>query len=63
MPHIAFYITGHGFGHATRMGAVARGVVRRTGVPGRVVPGVGTTAEPAGKAATTAAASKDAKDS
>ena len=23
MPHVAFYITGHGFGHATRMGAVA----------------------------------------
>jgi L-arabinokinase len=24
MPHVAFYITGHGFGHATRMGAVAK---------------------------------------
>ncbi len=23
MPHVAFYITGHGFGHATRMAAVA----------------------------------------
>ena len=23
MPHVVFYITGHGFGHATRMGAVA----------------------------------------
>jgi L-arabinokinase len=29
MPHIAFYITGHGFGHATRMGAVARALSDR----------------------------------
>jgi L-arabinokinase len=32
MPHIAFYITGHGFGHATRMAAVARALCDR--VPG-----------------------------
>jgi UDP:flavonoid glycosyltransferase YjiC (YdhE family) len=29
MPHVAFYITGHGFGHATRMAAVATALVRQ----------------------------------
>ena len=29
MPHVAFYITGHGFGHATRMGAVASALARQ----------------------------------
>lgn len=29
MPHVAFYITGHGFGHATRMAAVASALVRQ----------------------------------
>jgi L-arabinokinase len=29
MPHVAFYITGHGFGHTTRMGAVARALAAR----------------------------------
>jgi L-arabinokinase len=32
MPHVAFYITGHGFGHATRMTAVASTLANR--VPG-----------------------------
>lgn len=32
MPHVAFYITGHGFGHATRMAAVASALARQ--VPG-----------------------------
>lgn len=32
MPHVAFYITGHGFGHATRMAAVASLLAER--VPG-----------------------------
>src|SRR5574337_1251237 len=30
MPHVAFYITGHGFGHATRMAAVASALARET---------------------------------
>lgn len=30
MPHVAFYITGHGFGHATRMAAVAAALARQT---------------------------------
>lgn len=30
MPHVAFYITGHGFGHATRMAAVASALARQT---------------------------------
>ncbi|MBI4573654.1 MAG: hypothetical protein HY713_10285 [candidate division NC10 bacterium] len=29
MPHVAFYITGHGFGHATRMAAVASALARQ----------------------------------
>jgi L-arabinokinase len=29
MSHVAFYITGHGFGHATRMGAVATALAAR----------------------------------
>jgi L-arabinokinase len=29
MPHVAFYITGHGFGHATRMAAVASALAER----------------------------------
>jgi L-arabinokinase len=29
MPHIAFYITGHGFGHATRTAAIALAVAER----------------------------------
>jgi UDP:flavonoid glycosyltransferase YjiC (YdhE family) len=29
MPHVAFYITGHGFGHATRMIAVATALARQ----------------------------------
>ncbi len=29
MSHVAFYITGHGFGHATRMGAVAMALAPR----------------------------------
>jgi UDP:flavonoid glycosyltransferase YjiC (YdhE family) len=29
MPHVAFYITGHGFGHATRMAAVASSLARQ----------------------------------
>ena len=29
MPHVAFYITGHGFGHATRMAAVASTLARQ----------------------------------
>jgi L-arabinokinase len=29
MPHVTFYITGHGFGHATRMAAVASALYRR----------------------------------
>jgi L-arabinokinase len=29
MPHVAFYISGHGFGHATRMAAVASALARR----------------------------------
>ena len=32
MPHVAFYITGHGFGHATRMAAVASALAKQ--VPG-----------------------------
>jgi hypothetical protein len=32
MPHVAFYITGHGFGHATRMAAVASALAEQ--VPG-----------------------------
>jgi hypothetical protein len=32
MPHVAFYITGHGFGHATRVAAVASALARQ--VPG-----------------------------
>jgi len=30
MPHAAFYITGHGFGHATRTAAVASALAQRT---------------------------------
>jgi L-arabinokinase len=30
MPHVAFYITGHGFGHATRTAAVASALARQT---------------------------------
>jgi hypothetical protein len=30
MPHVAFYITGHGFGHATRMAAVASALAWQT---------------------------------
>ncbi len=30
MPHVALYITGHGFGHATRMAAVASALVEQT---------------------------------
>lgn len=30
MPHVAFYVTGHGFGHATRMAAVASVLARQT---------------------------------
>lgn len=29
MPHVVFYISGHGFGHATRMAAVASALVRQ----------------------------------
>jgi len=29
MPHVAFYISGHGFGHATRMAAVASALARQ----------------------------------
>ena len=29
MPHVAFYITGHGFGHATRMAAVVGALARQ----------------------------------
>lgn len=29
MPHVAFYITGHGFGHATRMAAVASALAQQ----------------------------------
>lgn len=43
MAHVAFYITGHGFGHATRMAAVASDLVER--VPGLQLSIVSTTPE------------------
>ena len=44
MPHVAFYITGHGFGHATRMAAVASALAER--VPGVRLTLVTTVPEP-----------------
>src|SRR5574337_951888 len=43
MPHVAFYITGHGFGHATRMAAVASALARET--PGLEISLISTTPE------------------
>ena len=43
MPHVAFYITGHGFGHATRMAAVASALARQT--PGLAISLISTAPE------------------
>jgi L-arabinokinase len=43
MPHVAFYITGHGFGHATRMAAVASALAQET--PGLEISLISTTPE------------------
>jgi L-arabinokinase len=43
MPHVAFYITGHGFGHATRMGAVANAMAAQ--IPALRLTVVSTTPE------------------
>ena len=43
MAHVAFYITGHGFGHATRMAAVASALARQT--PGLKISLISTTPE------------------